>query len=683
MTDTPVHPLVRAFNERMTRFAAFLIAKERIVLSCAALAFIMIISVIGAWKLWAFGYNALDLAIYRQVAAESIRGHLFSFSIHPHSYLGDHLELLYVIVWPFYALLKSPLTLVVVQAIALAASVFPVAAIVRRFLPRPWHLIFALGFLANPVIQNMSLYEFHLLPFSIPILSFAILTYLTKRYSWYLFCLVLACLVREDVSFVVFGFGLLALIDRRSWKWSIVPMLLGAGWLIAALKITALFNGYGHYKFLAYYGWLGQSVPEIAKNLFLHVDRVLLHLVQPQALAFMAALLLPFAFLPVFRLRWIVPVVPNLLQYLLLQTPSELVIEIHYPSVFLPFLTVASAAAFATILDPSQRSRALNRLSKERGIAAVVVIIVVVYSMLVIGPLAQSLPILARTAKIADRVSLERDFVRSVPDGPVAAGFETITDLSDRPELYSLHYQFLGKKQYSDEDYSIPDDTRTALVDMRDFLMYQLLYKYNNKDTRNGYKRVRNFLADGGFVLTAYCDRFALYEKNGVASTDLAPYTIGEPSIKNGSRSTHDDLEFIAWTTPTNTLKLAKFSLNDRMYTIVPISLAFKKTNGSNTGDLFDNLQVQFVEDGKVRYQSPMPLGGGMYPPHDWAVGETVTSNYRLLVPSFLERSVIGLRIVVYRSGGEVSLNGARSMVIKYRDPEQLGDVIDLGPISR
>jgi len=683
MPAQPVHPLVRTFNERMTRCAAFLVTRERLILTCAAAAFIAIITAIGAWKLWSFGYNSLDLAIYRQVAAESVRGHFFSFSIHPHSYLGDHLELLFVVVWPFYALLKSSLTLVAVQATALAVSIFPIAAITRRFLPRPWHLIFALGFLANPVVQNMSLYEFHMLPFSIPILAFAILAYLKRRYPWYLACLVLACLVREDLSFVVFGLGILALVDRRSWRWSVVPLVLGAAWLVGALKVTALLNGYGHYKFLAYYGWLGSSIPEIARNIFLHIDKVLLHLVQPQALAFMAALLLPFAFLPVFRLRWLIPVIPSLFQFLLMQSPSELIVEIHYPSVFLPFLTVASAAAFATVLDPSQRSRLLNHLSKERGIATVIVMIVIVYSMFVIGPLGQSLPVIAKTATIIDRVSLERDFIASVPAGAVAAGYETITDLSARPKLYSLHYQFLGRKQYSSEGYSIPDDVRSVIVDMRDFLMYQLLYKYNDKDNRNGYRRIRNLLTDRGFTLTASCDRFALYEKNGASSDDFIPYTIGEPPIKNAVHSDHDDLEFTGWSSPTNRLTLAKFSTNNHDYSILPVSLSFKKKDGNNTGNLIDNLQIQYVENGRVRYQTYLPLAGGLYPPNDWAVDETVTSNYRLLVPSYLRDADLALRIVVYRSDGEVSLNGTRSLVIKYRDPERLGEPIELGPISR
>ncbi len=680
MPDTTIHPLVRAFNERVTRCTSFLIAKERRILTCAAIAFVAVITAIAAWKLWAFGYNSLDLAIYRQVAAESLRGHLFTFSIHPHSYLGDHLELLFVLVWPFYAAIKHPLTLVVVQAAALALSVFPLAAITRRILPKPWHLIFALGFLANPVLQNMSLYEFHMLPFAIPVLSFAILAYLKKRYPWYLACLVLACLVREDVSFVVVGLGILALVDRRTWKWSIVPMMLGAGWLFAALKITAHFNGYGHYKFLAYYGWLGASVPEITKNIFLHIDKVLLHLVQPQALAFMAALLLPLAFLPVFKTRWLIPVIPSLFQFLLMQSPSELVVEIHYPSVFLPFLTIAAAAAFNTIIDPSQRS-ILNRFSKERGIAGVIVVIVIIYSMFVIGPLAQSVPVIARTTTIADRVSLERDFVNSVPTGPVVAGYETITDLSARPKLYSLHYQFLGRKQYSTESYTIPDDAQTVLVDMRDFLMYQLLYKYNDKDNRNGYSRIRDMLATRGFVLTAYCDRFALYQKNGAPSSDSL-YTINDSAAQNGTHSAHDDLEFTGWSSPTNSLRLATFTLNAHNYTVLPISLSFKKMNNGNAGNLFDNMNVQFVSLGKVRYQSPVPLGGGMYPPNDWTVGDTVTSNYRLLVPSFLAHTKLTLRITLYRSDGEVSLNGARSLVIKYRNPEQLGDPIDLGTIS-
>ncbi|MFH0829472.1 MAG: DUF2079 domain-containing protein [Candidatus Kerfeldbacteria bacterium] len=677
MPEPPIHPLLLRARKAGERVRSYLIHREKALLITGAMLFVVVFSLIGAWKLWAFGYNSLDLAIYSQVASTTLHGQPFSFTIHPHSYLGDHFEILFIVLVPFYALVKSPFTLVVVQAIALAISVFPIAKIAERFVGKPMHLLFALSFLANPIVQNMSLFEFHMLAFAIPILSFAILAYLKGKFSWYVPLILLALTVREDVSLVVIGLGILALVDRRSWKWSLLPIISGIGWFFGSMRVISILNGYGQYKFLAYYGWLGGSMAEIAKNFFLHLDRVLLHLVAPSSLSFVAALLLPCAFLPLMRFRWLIPVVPTLFQLLLMQTPSELIVEIHYPSVFIPFLILASAAAFQGILKPSGKGL-LSKFGSERPAAVVVYLVVIIYTMLAIGPLAQSVPVIAASPKIANRVSLERDFVASVPNVSTVGGYETLTDLSARLKLYSLHYEFLGKKQYSKESYTIPSDISAVLLDMRDFLMYQLLYKLNDKDNRNGYSRIRTLLKERGFILTAYVDRFALFEKG--KSTISAPlYSTEPPMSLNGTPSQHDNLSFIGWSTPTNVLAATTQLMNRHSYAVLPVSLSFTKTDESND---IENIRVQYLERGRVKHSVVLPLGGGLFPPSDWTIGKTVTSNYRLLIPDFLNKNGLEVSILVYRSKGEVSLNGVRSLVIKYQNPTTLGEPIGLGTVS-
>lgn len=677
MPEPYEHPLIvsaRAFGRRAS---SWLVTRERRLLIWGAVAFTVVISLIGAWKLWAFGYNSLDLAIYRQVVFNTLGGHPFAFTVHPHSYLGDHFELLLFALVPFYALLKSPFTLVVLQAASLALAVFPLARIAERFVGKPWHLLFALAFLANPVVQNMALYEFHMLPFAIPILSFALLAYLRNNYRWYLIALTLALTVREDVSFAVIGLGMLALFDKKPWKWAVFPIFFGVGWLFGALKISSMLSGYGDYKFLAYYGWLGGNIAEIIKNVFVHIDRVIVHLLAPSSVSFVIALFLPFAFLPLFKPRWLIPIIPTLLQLLLMQSPSELVVSIHYPAVFIPFLILATAAAIGDILN-QRGGRALLKIGSERPAAIAVYVVVIMYTMLVIGPLAQSVPVIAATRTIADRVTLERSFVASVPDAPTAAGYETITDLSNRSNIYSLHYQFLGHKQFSNALYEIPDDTEVVLFDLRDPLMYQLLYRLKDKDNRNGYRRIRTMLENRGFTLTTYVDRFALFIKNKGLST-LTLFNKGTPDLLMGAASQHDNLEFLGWTSPSGSLRAETFSVHDRSYTAIPIGLDFKKVSESND---IENIEVRYLYEGRLAYRAFLPLGGGLYPPSDWGIGEEVTNNYRLLLPSFLKGKALNVQIRVYRSDGEISLNGVRSLVIKYRNPSYLGDPIDVGTVA-
>jgi uncharacterized membrane protein len=118
---------------------------EKKILWTSIAAFVFIFSALGGFKLWFGGYNALDLAIYRQVAANSIHGHWFAMSIHPHSYLGDHVELFFAALFPFYAVAQHPLTLLILQSIAVALAAVPLVAVAGRLLPKPWPVFFGLA----------------------------------------------------------------------------------------------------------------------------------------------------------------------------------------------------------------------------------------------------------------------------------------------------------------------------------------------------------------------------------------------------------------------------------------------------------------------------------------------------------------------------------------------------------
>lgn len=677
MSTSPEHPLalrVQSLGVRLHRLATH---RDRSILRWAAIVFVIVFSLIGAWKLWSFNYNALDLAIYRQVATNSIHGQWFQFTIHPHSYLGDHLELFLVALLPLFALFQHPLTLIVLQALALAIAAFPLTKCAERFVGKPWHLLFGLAYLANPVVQNMALFEFHLLPFAIPLISFALLAWLERKFWRFLLFALLALTIREDVSLVIAGFGVLALVERRDWRWSIIPLMLGSVWFVGAMKLTAVLSGYGHYKFLVYYKWLGASLPEILKAGLLQPWRVIAHLFAPANLAFLVALFLPFAYLPLWRLRWLIPTIPIFIQILLVQSPGELLLSIHYPSLLLPFLLVASAAGFTILLHPPERGL-FRALKGNLPMMRIIVVVVVLYSMVVIGPLAQAIPVMANSRHIVERVELERNVIQSLPAGGTVAGFETLTELANRSKLYSLHYVFLGKKQFSDEAYVLPADAEVILFDLRDALFYQLLYKIKDGDNRNGYRRIRTLLEDRNFTPTTYVDRFVVFQRRRVQGIDPL-YSLGLPPRLNGTSSAHDALVFLGWTTPSDELKTARQTVNGIPYATLPLNLTLAKT-----GETDEPLQLEFrlLEGKKLRLRALMPLAGGVFPTSDWTVNQPVTSRYELLMPKNLNGKTLTLEVRVLRLDGKVALNGVRSLVLSYREYTALGSPIVIGQFT-
>jgi len=169
---------------------------------------------ISAWKYNTFSYNSLDLAIFNQVFYNSSHGRLFQLSIHEPTYLGDHLTPIILILLPFYSIFRSPLTLLLLQTLILALSAWPIYLIANKVLKsRVWSLMMGLVWLFNPLAQNANLFEFHLLPFAVFFLLWAYYFYLKKSWKIFSLFIFLSLLVREDVSLVVFMFGVLIVIQ--------------------------------------------------------------------------------------------------------------------------------------------------------------------------------------------------------------------------------------------------------------------------------------------------------------------------------------------------------------------------------------------------------------------------------------------------------------------------------------
>ncbi len=662
--------------EARDRGVVFVQRRERLLLWLGAGVFVILFTSLAAWKLWSFGYNGIDLAYYRQVFEHSVRGDWFGFTIHPYKSLGDHLALFLAVLWPVYAIWKHPVVLPLVQAIALASAVWPVVRIGARVVGRPWHLVFVLAYLANPIVQNSAAFEFHELPFAIPILFWAILAYMNKRFGRYLALLVLAMTVREDVPLAIVGLGLLAIADRRRWQWWAVPIGLGLAWFFAATKLTSHFNGYDHYKFIVYYQWLGKSWSAILRNALTHPWLVVMHVARWSTVGLFFVTLMPVAFLPLRRGRWLIPLVLVVPELLLGSSLSLAAIQSHYLALYVPFLLMASMVAWASLVN--RPIRLTSQLEVPSAAIKLLVVGIIVYGSLGLGPLPSAVSALAQSGKIADRVHLERAMVRALPAGTTAASLETLTDVADRTKLVSLHYIFLGHQQFSDRPYTLPTDTTAVLMDQRDFLFYQLLYPIETPAGRTGYQRLRNLLTERGLHLTAATDRFMVFTKGTIPLNVQPLYSMGAASHLNGTQSTHDDIQFLGWSSDSGLLSTVTSSFGGHSFRLMPVSFTFEKTTAQPT---LYQLEFSFRTNGKVVYRQVMPFGGGLFPTSDWSAGQPVTTNLRLLLPGWL-RGQTDVEVRVLNLNGGLGLNGVRTTVPIYTTYRAVGPVIDLGKLT-
>ena len=614
-------------------------------------------SLICLWKYFNFGYDGLDLAIFNQVFYNSAQGDLFQFTIHPNSYLGDHLDLIIILLLPFYYLFQHPISLLVLQSLILALCAWPLFLIAKKILSVPWSLFIAFCWLLNPFVQNINLFEFHTLTCAIFLLFWAFYYYQKNNFFAFLTFCVLALLVREDVALVVFMFAVIALFEKKAKKWIIWPALISAVWFTLALKIIDYFTPAGNYKFLYYYSWLGNNFTEMAINSFLHPLKVIKHSLTANNILFTAIIFMPFGFINLVKPKYLLLCLPIYLQIVLgYQGNSVLALKLHYGSLFLPALFISLIFSLSLLNKPNRQKKIANHLQKNPGLVFIILLIAVIYSSLTLGPLLG----LAKTPPATEIIKLKNKFLQSVqPTASLIASYEFLTNLSSREKIYGLNYVFIGKKQFTDINYQPPADTQAMLVDFDDLLTFGIQFP-NSQQWRQIYhlgdNNLRRIIKEFSFKATKVADSLVLFERSqgqGINLYQTADQFNEIQNIKNINFG--NGLKFVGW-------DLNSVDKNPA-YKLLPISLYFKTDK-----KLTENYQLKLTlknKNGQIVHSKLYALCYGLYPTSDWQPNEIVKSNYWFLLPQEYNINDQQIELELLNFKGYLTLDRLRSIELK------------------
>jgi len=613
------------------------------ILFTAIIFYIVFFSWFCFWKYTNFGYNGLDLAIYNQVFYKSAHGQLFGLTIHPHSYLGDHFEIFIILLLPFYYLFQSPLTLLILQTIFLASCAWPIFLLVKKNLNEKVGLFVAILWLVNPFVQNINLFEFHLLPFVLFFLFWAFYFFQEKKFWPFLIFVFLSLLVREDVALVIFGFFLLALMEKRAWRWRLVPLIFSLSWLIMATKLTGYFSGLGQYKFLYYYSWLGQTTGEIIKNFFANPTLVLSHLLNWQNFLFIFGLLMPFGYLVIFKAKYLLLAILPALQIMLASENSLVALKTHYSALFLFGLFIALVFELKKILEKTQPNKLEKWLGREKLLLFGLLLTINLYGFFTLGPV---LGIFKNNFNKKD-VALKKSLTASIsPADNLAASFAFLTPLSSRQNLASLHYAYIGKQQFSDIPYQLPENTEKILADTSEIIDYPFIFPEQQDD--KSHQNIKNFIEKNNFQPVLVQDSYVLWEKNAVAPFKL--YEINpalEEDINLSNLRLTDNLSLLGWQGKLNNGQL-------------PLSFYFK-TSAKITADYHLRLAV-LNEKKTVIYQKDYALAYGLYPSSAWPIGDLIKINYNFWLPQKLSDNQ-EISFQLFTKTGFLTLNEIRQVV--------------------
>lgn len=642
----------------------WLIQNENKLVWAGIAAFVGLISILTAVKYAYFGYNAIDLAYFNQVFWNTIHGRPFAQSIHPHLSLGDHAELAILPLSLLYSLKPDPRTLLFLQAVALALPAWPLYLIaknrlakdvtgVTKFAP----LAVAFLWLANPLVHNVAFFEFHVLPFAIAPLLFAMLAYERQRKAPFVAWIVLALLCREDVPLVVACIGILAAVEKRTLWWRLVPFAIGGAWFLGAMKLVGHYAVGGGYKFAIYYSWLGTTPISMVTNALLHPLRVVSHLMTIGNVEMFVGFFLSLAFVPLLRPRRLLLAAVVLVQILLGGTGGgELILDTHYSSLFLPAIFLALIESLPHV--PAALRRILPFNPREAVAAAVLVIgLSATYGAIVLGPLPHAIRLAADPGDRSAYAALAEEALSAIPaDAPVATSYALLPRLSSRERLYSLHYLFLGVTQFGAAPYPVPYDLRYSLLDLDDLSAYRATFPttfWSAPQYAGGFERLNAAMG----TPIRYRGPFVTYEKDGNPMTIAEPLT-GTPSVMGEVTLERSGAEF-----------------NGRDVIVA----AEWRTDGVDTGSYAVRVKVKDA-DGKVRAETAFPLDA--VPPASRLVAIGLKRTYAVLPADGLPDGRYATEISLEKATYRLNVDGVRGTVLVRQGDAEVAGIKTLPPFT-
>lgn len=292
-------------------------------------------------RLWHFRAATYDLVIFDQAVRSyahfqpgiaPVKGVHNDFGPH-FSVLGDHFSPILALLAPLYWIHDRPVTLVLAQAALFAVAIPFVWVFTRRALGTTAAYLVAVAFAISGPVQSAVAFDVHEVMFAVPLMAIAYERLQAERYGQAGIAATALLLVKEDMGFFLFGFGVLLIVlrtphrrpegsergqEQALWRWfpGVVAMIGGiaAVWLTTQVLMPAAGGRPGYYW---QYGQLGATPGAGLRHVLQHPLQTLALLVTPDAkVQLLLWLFAPLAFCSLAS-PYVLPAVPLLAERLL------------------------------------------------------------------------------------------------------------------------------------------------------------------------------------------------------------------------------------------------------------------------------------------------------------------------------------------------------------------------------
>ena len=177
---------------------------------------------------YGLGTFSYDVGLYDQGIWLLSRGHEPFVTLMGRNLFGDHASFILIFFVPVFWLFPGTGTLLVAQAIAVAAAALPIYFFARKILHSgELAFMFGLVWLLNPAVNGTNMENFHPDGFLGLFVALALYAALTKKWRMYAFAVALCVLVKEDVLLLVFPLGVYVFtrLDKRKGVLTMITTL--------------------------------------------------------------------------------------------------------------------------------------------------------------------------------------------------------------------------------------------------------------------------------------------------------------------------------------------------------------------------------------------------------------------------------------------------------------------------
>lgn len=191
-----------------------------------------------------YSFSTGDTAVAEQAIWNTVHGRfLYQSFLGTESNLSEHVSLIQLLYVPFYAVVPHTLTLFTVIQLCILAGAFFWYRFAQRRIGTVGALLSVGIFLLHPLTGSQAVQDMHVVAVAGPAFLMLLASYHEGRNRPFIFWCFVMALMAEFVIPTLFLVGVLAVWDRRSWKWIIPPVVFSVALLYAAKRLITIGAG--------------------------------------------------------------------------------------------------------------------------------------------------------------------------------------------------------------------------------------------------------------------------------------------------------------------------------------------------------------------------------------------------------------------------------------------------------